>query len=50
MHTARQGMGSAIAWLPENEGIVADVCTRVEGLLGALRGGGLAAATRRWTN
>ncbi|GAA3096595.1 hypothetical protein [Streptomyces echinatus] len=44
VHEGLRGAGTAITRLPENAGITAEVHTRVEGLLGALRGGGLAAA------
>ncbi len=44
VHAALRGGGTAITRLPENAGIAAEVHTRIESLLGALRGGGLAAA------
>ncbi|WP_432154942.1 hypothetical protein [Streptomyces tricolor] len=44
VHERLRGTGTAITRLPENAGIAAEVHTRIEGLLGALRGGGLAAA------
>ncbi|MBL1104133.1 hypothetical protein JK361_05855 [Streptomyces sp. 5-8] len=44
VHDGLRGAGTAITRLPANAGIAAEVHTRVEGLLGALRGGGLAAA------
>ncbi|MEU6669661.1 hypothetical protein [Streptomyces sp. NPDC046727] len=44
VHEGLRGAGTAITRLPENAGIAAEVHTRIEGLLGALRGGGLAAA------
>ncbi|MEU8463267.1 hypothetical protein [Streptomyces sp. NPDC029003] len=44
VHEALRGGGSAITRLPRNAGITAEVHGRVEGLLAALRGGGLAAA------
>ncbi|RSS80016.1 hypothetical protein [Streptomyces sp. WAC06614] len=44
VHAARHGGGTAITRLPENAGITAEVHTRIEALLRALRGGGLAAA------
>ncbi|MEU6594005.1 hypothetical protein ABZ923_33150 [Streptomyces sp. NPDC046881] len=44
VHEGLRGAGTAITRLPENAGIAAEVHTRIEGLLGELRGGGLAAA------
>ncbi|MEV8554101.1 hypothetical protein AB0L04_30345 [Streptomyces glaucescens] len=44
VHAALRGAGTAITRLPRNAGITAEVHTRVESLLTALRGGGLAAA------
>ncbi|MFI9244652.1 hypothetical protein ACIGXF_19125 [Streptomyces sp. NPDC053086] len=44
VHEGLRGAGTAITRLPANAGIAAEVHTRVEGLLGELRGGGLAAA------
>ncbi|MBD0741064.1 hypothetical protein [Streptomyces sp. CBMA152] len=44
VHAGLRGGGTAITRLPQNEGIAAEVHTRIESLLGALRGGGLAAA------
>ncbi|MFF8726852.1 hypothetical protein ACF073_10205 [Streptomyces sp. NPDC015171] len=44
VHEGLRGAGTAITRLPENAGIAAEVRSRVEGLLDALRGGGLAAA------
>ncbi|MEU2060412.1 hypothetical protein [Streptomyces sp. NPDC013455] len=44
VHEGLRGAGTAITRLPENAGIASEVHTRIEGLLGALRGGGLAAA------
>ncbi|MBW5485047.1 hypothetical protein, partial [Streptomyces bambusae] len=44
VHAGLRGGGTAITKLPENAGIAAEVHTRVEGLIGALRGGGLGAA------
>ncbi|WBO62150.1 hypothetical protein [Streptomyces camelliae] len=44
VHAGLRGAGTAITRLPENAGIAGEVHTRVEALLGALRGGGLAAA------
>ncbi|MEU3725856.1 hypothetical protein, partial [Streptomyces sp. NPDC031705] len=44
VHSGLRGSGSAITRLPRNAGITAEVHGRVESLLGALRGGGLAAA------
>ncbi|MCB5181566.1 hypothetical protein [Streptomyces antimicrobicus] len=44
VHAGRRGAGTAITRLPENAGITAEVHSRIETLLGALRGGGLAAA------
>ncbi|GGT24651.1 MULTISPECIES: hypothetical protein [Streptomyces] len=44
VHAGLRGAGTAITRLPENPGIAAEVRHRVESLLDALRGGGLAAA------
>ncbi|MCX5379506.1 hypothetical protein [Streptomyces sp. NBC_00091] len=44
VHSALRGGGTAISRLPRNAGITAEVHGRVESLLAALRGGGLAAA------
>lgn len=44
VHAGLRGTGTAITRLPRNAGIAAEVQTRVEALLDALRGGGLAAA------
>lgn len=44
VHAGLRGSGTAITRLPENPGIAAEVRARVESLLGALAGGGLAAA------
>ncbi|MGW2485887.1 hypothetical protein ACWCV9_01540 [Streptomyces sp. NPDC001606] len=44
VHAELRGTGTAITRLPQNAGIAAEVHTRVESLLGTLRGGGLAAA------
>lgn len=44
VHAGLRGGGTAITRLPENAGIAAEVHTRIESLLGALAGGGLAAA------
>lgn len=44
VHAALRGGGTAITRLPHNAAIAAEVHARVESLLGALRGGGLAAA------
>ncbi|MFB7175670.1 hypothetical protein ACFCYM_33330 [Streptomyces sp. NPDC056254] len=44
VHAGLRGGGTAITRLPQNPGIAAEVRARVEGLLGALAGGGLAAA------
>ncbi|MFC9306623.1 hypothetical protein ACFTWH_05270 [Streptomyces sp. NPDC057011] len=44
VHAGLRGGGTAITRLPENPGIAAEVHTRIESLLGALAGGGLAAA------
>ncbi|WP_318199888.1 hypothetical protein [Streptomyces sp. SCL15-4] len=44
VHEGLRGTGTAITRLPENAGIATEVHARVEGLLGELRGGGLAAA------
>ncbi|MER7758649.1 hypothetical protein [Streptomyces sp. NPDC097619] len=44
VHAGLRGGGTAITRLPENPGIAAGVHSRVEGLLDALAGGGLAAA------
>ncbi|MEV7543256.1 hypothetical protein [Streptomyces sp. NPDC089915] len=44
VHAGLRGSGTAISRLPHNAGIAAEVHARVETLLGALRGGGLAAA------
>ncbi|MEU6313098.1 hypothetical protein [Streptomyces sp. NPDC047014] len=44
LHAGLRGRGTAITRLPENPGIAAEVHSRVESLLGALAGGGLAAA------
>ncbi|MFF4644878.1 hypothetical protein [Streptomyces sp. NPDC001389] len=44
VHAALRRTGTAITRLPGNAGIAAEVHGRVESLLGALRGGGLAAA------
>lgn len=44
VHAGLRGGGTAITRLPENPGIAAEVHTRIEGLLRALAGGGLAAA------
>ncbi|CAM5284024.1 hypothetical protein SAVIM338S_00190 [Streptomyces avidinii] len=44
VHAGLRGGGTAITRLPENPGIAAGVHARVESLLGALAGGGLAAA------
>ncbi|MFF5706407.1 hypothetical protein ACFY7H_28570 [Streptomyces sp. NPDC012794] len=44
VHAGLRGTGTAISRLPHNAGIAAEVHGRVENLLGALRGGGLAAA------
>ncbi|MFD8979297.1 hypothetical protein [Streptomyces sp. NPDC059564] len=44
VHGALRGGGTAITRLPHNAGIAAEVHARVESLLAALRGGGLAAA------
>ncbi|WP_405680484.1 hypothetical protein OG239_07955 [Streptomyces sp. NBC_00868] len=44
VHAALRGAGTAITRLPENAGIAAEVHGRVESLIGALAGGGLAAA------
>ncbi|MHC6624867.1 hypothetical protein ACYTFC_01935 [Streptomyces globosus] len=44
VHAGLRGAGTAITRLPENAGIAAEVHHRIEGLLDALRGGGLAAA------
>ncbi|MFZ3475042.1 hypothetical protein ACODT3_00780 [Streptomyces sp. 4.24] len=44
VHAGLRGGGTAITRLPENPGIAAEVHARVESLLGALAGGGLAAA------
>ncbi|MGW0394615.1 hypothetical protein ACWDYJ_27750 [Streptomyces sp. NPDC003042] len=44
VHAALRGGGTAITRLPQNAGIAAEVHTRVESLLRALAGGGLAAA------
>ncbi|GAA4894268.1 hypothetical protein ACFPM3_07630 [Streptomyces coeruleoprunus] len=44
VHAGLRGGGTAITRLPENAGIAAEVHSRIEGLLGTLRGGGVAAA------
>ncbi|GGS77716.1 hypothetical protein [Streptomyces cinerochromogenes] len=44
VHEGLRGSGTAITRLPRNAGIAAEVHSRIEGLLAALRGGGLAAA------
>ncbi|MEV8533745.1 hypothetical protein [Streptomyces sp. NPDC051211] len=44
VHAGLRGGGTAITRLPQNAGIAAEVHSRIENLLGALRGGGLAAA------
>lgn len=44
VHAGLRGSGTAISRLPHNAGITAEVHGRIEGLLAALRGGGLAAA------
>ncbi|MFJ3306568.1 hypothetical protein ACIPSA_26285 [Streptomyces sp. NPDC086549] len=44
VHAGLRGAGTAITRLPENAGIAAEVHARIETLLTALRGGGLAAA------
>ncbi|RSS40028.1 hypothetical protein EF912_32620, partial [Streptomyces sp. WAC07061] len=44
VHARLRGSGTAITRLPHNAGITAEVHGRIEGLLAALRGGGLAAA------
>ncbi|MGW4688781.1 hypothetical protein ACWEPM_28325 [Streptomyces sp. NPDC004244] len=44
VHAGLRGSGTAITRLPRNPGITAEVHGRVEALLDALRGGGLAAA------
>ncbi|MER5930867.1 hypothetical protein [Streptomyces sp. NPDC002054] len=44
VHAGLRGRGTAITRLPHNAGIAAEVHGRIESLLGALRGGGLAAA------
>ncbi|MFK0013458.1 hypothetical protein [Streptomyces sp. NPDC091027] len=44
VHAGLRGGGTAITRLPENPGIAAEVYGRVESLLAALAGGGLAAA------
>ncbi|MFJ3882682.1 hypothetical protein ACIPW5_35200 [Streptomyces sp. NPDC090077] len=44
VHAGLRGGGTAIGRLPHNAGIAAEVHGRIEGLLAALRGGGLAAA------
>ncbi|WP_167739545.1 hypothetical protein [Streptomyces subrutilus] len=44
VHAGLRGAGTAITRLPENAGIAAEVHTRIESLIGALAGGGLAAA------
>ncbi|MFM9699096.1 hypothetical protein [Streptomyces europaeiscabiei] len=44
VHAGLCGGGSAITRLPENAGIAAEVHTRIEKLIGELRGGGIAAA------
>ncbi|WP_225823721.1 hypothetical protein [Streptomyces naphthomycinicus] len=44
VHEGLRGAGTAITRLPENAGIAAEVHSRIAGLLGDLRGGGLAAA------
>ncbi|MCX4775581.1 hypothetical protein [Streptomyces sp. NBC_01264] len=46
VHAGLRGGGTAITRLPENPGIAAEVHARVENLLGALAGGGLAAADK----
>ncbi|MEU9720252.1 hypothetical protein [Streptomyces sp. NPDC047976] len=44
VHARLRGSGTAVSRLPHNAGITAEVHGRIEGLLAALRGGGLAAA------
>ncbi|MFD4246232.1 hypothetical protein ACFWP3_32265 [Streptomyces sp. NPDC058525] len=44
VHAGLRGTGTAITRLPENAGIAAEVHSRIESLIGALSGGGLAAA------
>ncbi|QES46705.1 hypothetical protein DEJ50_01385 [Streptomyces venezuelae] len=44
VHSGLRGRGTAITRLPHNAGIAAEVHSRIESLLAALRGGGLAAA------
>ncbi|MFD0267250.1 hypothetical protein ACFVGY_11715 [Streptomyces sp. NPDC127106] len=44
VHAGLRGSGTAITRLPRNPGITAEVHGRIEALLDALRGGGLAAA------
>ncbi|MEU2395664.1 hypothetical protein [Streptomyces sp. NPDC007369] len=44
VHAGLRGSGTAITRLPRNPGIAAEVHGRIESLLDALRGGGLAAA------
>lgn len=44
VHAGLRGTGTAITRLPRNAGIAAEVRSRIEALLAALRGGGLAAA------
>ncbi|NXY96421.1 hypothetical protein HYE82_18895 [Streptomyces sp. BR123] len=44
VHAGLRGSGTAVSRLPRNPGITAEVHSRIEALLDALRGGGLAAA------